>query len=379
LKTLRPIYHVKAAIKKEADQCVKCGLCLPHCPTYQIEPVEGESPRGRIALAEGIAAGKLPLTDMAQTHLDQCLLCRQCEAVCPAGVKVGALMDNTRVLARSEGKHRPSLKTRVILKALALSKGGFRTRSTKQTHFAENSVQLFLGCVNELLDAKTLAATQTLLAACGYAVHIPKKQKCCGALHAHHGLAHQADTLGNQNQNAFSTDRPLVSLVTGCTAHLRNDPTLGKQVEDICAFLVERSALEGVHFAPLNAHILIHTPCSSGILPHHQDHVKHCVEQIPGVTVSSLPTQGMCCGGAGTYFLDHPNKSKALGEKSLDSMLAFLRGNAQGKAHPQYLVTTNIGCALQWRKHLSRKKLPISVVHPLFLLAKQLQNVKKPG
>jgi Fe-S oxidoreductase len=42
-------------LAKDADLCVKYGLCLPHCarPTGN----ENESPRGRIALIQAYAGG----------------------------------------------------------------------------------------------------------------------------------------------------------------------------------------------------------------------------------------------------------------------------------------------------------------------------------
>ena len=86
----------------DADLCVKCGLCLPHCPTYNKTQNENESPRGRIALIQAWAGGHLGTSKKLVEHIDNCLLCRSCEQACPAVVPYGRLINDFREQIKSE-------------------------------------------------------------------------------------------------------------------------------------------------------------------------------------------------------------------------------------------------------------------------------------
>src|SRR5262245_52426513 len=82
--------------RRDLNTCIHCGLCLTACPTYRELKIEPDSPRGRLYLMRGLAEGRIEPGDDLVLHLDQCLGCRACETVCPAGVPYGRLLEETR-------------------------------------------------------------------------------------------------------------------------------------------------------------------------------------------------------------------------------------------------------------------------------------------
>ncbi|MBY6269509.1 (Fe-S)-binding protein, partial [Parageobacillus thermoglucosidasius] len=99
----------------ELMNCMRCGFCLPTCPTY-IESgfQESHSPRGRIALMKAVVDGLIDPDEDVERSLNMCLGCRACEPVCPSGVRYGHLLEEARDIIQQNKKH--SFPVRVVRK-----------------------------------------------------------------------------------------------------------------------------------------------------------------------------------------------------------------------------------------------------------------------
>ena len=76
--------------------CIRCGLCLQGCPTFRISGVEASSPRGRIHIMRAAGEGRIEADPAFVEEIDYCLLCLRCESMCPAGVRLGEMVEHTR-------------------------------------------------------------------------------------------------------------------------------------------------------------------------------------------------------------------------------------------------------------------------------------------
>ena len=61
-KPLGNFFNDDAPTYPSVLQCMRCGFCLPTCPTYVLTGRERSSPRGRVALARVVAEEQLDFT-----------------------------------------------------------------------------------------------------------------------------------------------------------------------------------------------------------------------------------------------------------------------------------------------------------------------------
>lgn len=411
-------------VRDLASQCVKCGLCLPHCPTYATLKDENESPRGRIELLKALAEDQLALTPKVQTHLNQCLSCRACERVCPAKVEYGKLITKGRAMIKQHPQStkahsltsillsyivaRPKLlaalhwllwfieisKIRAITskinfpQLIGLGKlNQFLPTVSKPISFKsfypaigarQGSVGLFLGCIQKLTDPEIYTASLRVLTHLGYDVHIPKTQSCCAAIALHSGNTKQANELIEKNVNAFEKlfDAKVdyvVSLATGCGTTLKDYPdyidaekTQTGLHHSFATKVVDISSLVLRSTWPVNLKLKNFEKKIALHSPCTLKNVWQTSEHAEHILKRipgaeiSLIKDPFCCGAAGTYMVDFTEISESLVDKIIDELKPM---------KVDILATSNIGCALHLQQTFKRYKLPIHVTHPIVILS----------
>ena len=401
--------------------CIRCGVCLESCPTYLITRLEPESPRGRIHLMEQLSLGRLAATDTLRLHLDRCLACRACEAVCPSGVQYGALIENARASLEEHGMVPRSgvanWLRRAALGLLAdparlegvagllalyertglrrfLRSSGIRSRLPKSLRRLESlyppftrpryvaperpaapiaRVALLMGCVMRVAYGDVHTATARVLSKLGVEVIDAPSQVCCGALHAHAGARDDAIALAKKNIAAFEAAGvdAIVVDAAGCGAHLKGYAHLLEADHDwhdrAAAFVLKvRDASEYLASLPgtetlgrLNARVTYQEPCHLVHAQRIKTQPRSLLGRVDGLDLIEMAESDVCCGSAGSYNLQQPALADALLARKIDAI---------EKTGVDIVVSANPGCMLQVQSGLAERGRQTEVLHLVEIL-----------
>jgi glycolate oxidase iron-sulfur subunit len=400
------------------DACIRCGLCLPSCPTYLETMTETSGPRGRISLIKAVAESRLDLRSAGFVEqMWECLDCRACEAVCPSGVRYGQLVETARSQIRRarepDDAPRERALRRLLLRGLfarldrmrlaasvlrfaqqtgLIALGGlFGLRRVMKfaprisgTFFTADDQRfdvpapqgvalLHTGCIMAVAFAEVHRATVRLLCRGRLSVIVPSGQGCCGAVAVHAGEPEFARGLAKRNIEAFERSGADVYVVNaaGCTSALKEygelfrDDTawaaraahFAQRVRDVTEVL---DALElGTPTKSLDAAATYQEPCHLVHAQRVAGAPRRLLARIPGLRLVTMRESTVCCGSAGIYNLMQPEMASRLQRRKVDAI------RETGAA---IVATANPGCAIQVAAGLHDAGYDAKVKHIVELL-----------
>ena len=379
------------AARKIVAQCDRCGNCLTVCPLFGSKDVESSAARGKNAVLTALASGGLEPTQDVRAALDFCLLCQRCVANCPAKVKT----DEAMILARqylADNAGGASLKYRIVggvmgsplmvrLGAFGLSvmrRLGLNnlapfgaapdeyTRTHFMTAFAgpaalgqtkppetvsvnpDSRVAYFKCGGMQILFPE--AAAQSLEVLGRITKPVTRDNVCCGLPHLAHAMESDFFKLAKENIRQFEDVDIVVSDCASCSGTLKHLAHYFEQDEEWRARATAFSAkvmdlteyLSKAGYVPRqknNARITYHDPCH---LVRGQGITKEPRALLAATgEFREMKDADVCCGGAGSFFLDYPEIS--------DRVIDKKRQNIEATG-ADIVVTGCPGCLIQLNK-----------------------------
>ncbi len=403
-------------------ECVKCGVCQAHCPTYMVEKTEGSVARGKVALAAALLDREAGLDERLQENISMCLMCGSCVDKCPNKVPtneiVGAIrreitgnhglslvgkglstLLSQKVLMKTLGKGgallSPFLLKKIpdssglrlrfpspVMKGRTIPRVRFRNLFERVPEYtvarqSKGVVGFFAGCALTYIYPDIGKIMVDILHRTGYTVHVPRAQGCCGIPALSSGNGTLVTDLAGRNIDAFD-GKQIDHIVTACAScnggigehykSMKDDfSEFTDKVIDFSLFLKHNGLFEelaAMEKWQKRVRVTYHDPChlkTQGIV----DEPRQLLKNLPNVEFVEMENASSCCGLGGTFSVYHYDTSKEIGA-------AKLTGISESGAE---LVATGCpGCIMQLQDSMNHGNLKLKAVHILELLAQSLDH-----
>ena len=421
----------QARSRNPADDCVHCGFCLPHCPTYVSWGEEMDSPRGRIDLFRAVEDGRIELDASVVEHFDRCLGCMACMTACPSGVRYDAIVEAAR--ARIEHEHPRALGDRLhrglvfslfphparlriaalllfvfritgiqwllqrtgvlrlvsrrLAQLVALAppirrRDLFRRLPPRLLPAGERRLRVGLvgGCVQGVFFPSVNEATARVLAAEGCEVVVPPGQGCCGALSVHAGRDDEARRMARALVERFEAARVDVVVVNaaGCGSSMKDyarlfegDPAWAARAGALAAKV--RDVSEVLASLPPRAP---RRPIRARVAYHSPCHLGHAqrLQDAPRALLRAIPE---------LELVEIPDGDQCCGSAGVYNLIQVESADEIGRRKAENVLSTradllasaNPGCTLHLERLLRERGVELRAAHPIEILDWSIRGV----
>ena len=412
--------NIEKPAESEYLNCIRCGLCLAVCPTYQVSLKEAAGPRGRVALARKGLEGQLALSPNLAEQMNACFACLACNEICPVGIHPAELtlaMRHVQEQIRPSGwkqtlfagliphpsrmeastlplrlYQRSGLRRLVyLLGATRLLPRRLRDLEAMLPHMPQRPLRqvlpeeveasgleryrvgFFLGCAQNLLFAEESMATVRVLRRNGCTVITPRDTQCCGMPARGYGRLDLVRAQAKHNIRLFE-DAGVEVIVTDCAtcgstlkeygSFFQGDAewearavAFSARVRDVSEFLAA-IPLEKPQ-GRIEARVTYHDPCHLRRGQKVWQQPRQLLRLIDGLEFVELPEADWCCGSAGSQLITHYDTSVKVMERKMDNLASTGAG---------IIASGCPGCQMQLNTAVRRSGLKVEVVHPITLL-----------
>lgn len=386
-------------------RCVRCSICVPHCPSYAVFRNEGDSPRGRVQLLRAAMEGRLVPDEKLEMHLDKCLGCRACEDVCPSKVPYGKLLDQARkeLLPTKHARSRKRLTVTFLQHLLVKPKRleflsrlllivqwlrldrlvrwlvrPFSLKTARRIDIMPRvagapfdieelsppekpTAAFHAGCIMASSLGDVQRSAMKVLDQAGHSTLVPVEQRCCGALHHHSGLLEEARDLARENVAAFeSTDVPICTTSAGCSLAMKeygrllaDDPEWAARAAAFSSRVRDISEMAGTAVRMSGEKIAVQEACHHWNVQQLRGRAADVLRGV-GAEVVPLPRGAGCCGAAGLWSAQQPEAAWQLLQPLLDSI---------EKSGCNVVAVSNPGCLFHIRAGLRSRDSEVRALH----------------
>jgi heterodisulfide reductase subunit D len=367
-------------------QCARCGKCRSICPSFKESKWETTSARGRVLLSLGLAQNQISPTIQLISDIYSCFLCKNCSELCPSGVNVSKIIENTRATLFTR-KLLPD-PIQILLNNLDSSHNIFNLDQDDRLLWALNiedmledrirkkaEIGFFIGCLESFKGSLSIIPESLVLIMDKLKIDftvLGEEEWCCGNPYYIAGDSREItkkSALHNINQ---MVDLGVKTVITTCPGCYRVWSSIYPQIYGPLPFTVQHSSQflaelinqkKLIIKKGLAQTIAFQDPCELG---------RHCGEyNAPRTVLQAIPELKLielanrketseCCGGGGLVKALHPNIALNQGKNKIHQYIS---------QKTDLLVTACPSCLVNYLNSLETCQLPLKIkdLHELLL------------